>query len=269
MALRLFEHPLSPYARKVKIVVYEKGLPLERVFVNPLGPLDDPIARAFVDASPRLEVPCLVDERPEGTVRLFDSTVMLEYLEDQYPDPPTQPAAPAERARVRMLEEICDTELEAVNWGAMEIRVFKRAEGSYAAEMLDTVGRQLDRLWGRLERELDGRDWMNGERFGRGDAAVYPHITGSAFFGFPLPARFARLTEWAARCAARPSVVHDAADLAAWVKDNMGPGSSLAGMPVVRQYRDYRLEWMMKSGGREIVLQGMEDGTIRFAAEHA
>ena len=34
MAIKLFEQPLSPYAQKVKIVLYEKGLPFERVFVD-------------------------------------------------------------------------------------------------------------------------------------------------------------------------------------------------------------------------------------------
>ena len=38
-------------------------------------------------------------------------------------------------------------------------------------------------------------------------------------------------------------------------------------MPIVRQYRDHRLEWMMKSGGTNIVLDGLAKGTIRFAQE--
>jgi hypothetical protein len=38
-------------------------------------------------------------------------------------------------------------------------------------------------------------------------------------------------------------------------------------MPVVRQYRDHRLEWMMKSGGAEVVRRGLAAGTIRFQQE--
>ena len=60
---------------------------------------------------------------------MFDSTIMADYIEERWPEPPTLPAGPAERARVRMLEELCDTELEAVNWGMMEILFFKRATG--------------------------------------------------------------------------------------------------------------------------------------------
>ena len=109
---------------------------------------------------------------------------------------------------------------------------------------------------------------MNGERFGRGDAAVYPHVSGSAAWGFPLSDDVPRLKAWSERCAARESVARDAAELSAWIRDNLGADASSSSMPAVRQYRDYRLEWMMKSGGVEIVLKGLENGTIRFAAEH-
>jgi glutathione S-transferase/RNA polymerase-associated protein len=165
-----------------------------------------------------------------------------------------------------MLEEICDGELEAINWGLMEIHFFKRAVGDQATEMTGRAAAQLRSVWGRLERELDGREWANGDRFGRGDAALYPHIAGSAFFGLAVPAEFPRLQAWAARAAERPSVQRDAGDVSAWMEANVGSGDSGA-MPRVRQYRDYRLEWMMKSGGVEIVLDGLRAGTIKFAHE--
>ena len=43
MAVKLFENPLSPYARKVKIALYEKGIPFDRVFVMPGQTSDDPV----------------------------------------------------------------------------------------------------------------------------------------------------------------------------------------------------------------------------------
>jgi glutathione S-transferase/RNA polymerase-associated protein len=271
--VELFEHPLSPYARKVKILLYEKGIPFERRFVNPLAGRDDPVLREWAKSSPRLEVPTLVD----GDAWVFDSTLIVEYLEERWPEPATQPASPVERARVRMLEEICDTELEAVNWGLMEIRFFKRAEGAKAEEIMATARGQLARIFGRLERELAGREWMNGDRFGRADAAAYPHVTGSAFWGVVVGEEFPRLRDWSARAAAQESVKRDAADLGEWIRENLGSGaaasdaagvSGRAPMPIVRQYRDHRLEWMMKSGGVEIVLAGLRDGTIRFAEGH-
>jgi glutathione S-transferase/RNA polymerase-associated protein len=261
--LRLFEHPLSPYARKVKIVLNLKGIPYERVFVNPTA-IDSPEFKAFAAASPRLEVPCFV----HGDLAVFDSTVMLEYVDERWPNPPALPETAAERARVRMLEELCDTQLEAVNWGLMEIRFFKRVEGAKAEEMVGRARAQLDRHWSRLERELDGRGWMNGERFGRGDASVYPHVAGSAFWGVAIDARrHPRLARWSMRCGEQPAVAQDAEQVATWTRENLGAGASGAAMPIVRQYRDHRLEWMMKTGGVDVVLRGLEAGTIRFQAE--
>ena len=95
--MKLFEHPLSPYAQKVKISLYEKGVEFETTIPNIGGP--DP---AFEAVSPRREVPCLVD----GPLEVFDSTIILEYLEDKFPNPAMLPSGAAERARVRMIEEL-------------------------------------------------------------------------------------------------------------------------------------------------------------------
>ena len=85
MALQLYEHPLSPYVRKCKIVLYEKGIEFERVSIAPmtLRP-EDPAFAAFAGASPRLEVPCLVD----GAFRCSDSTIIVDYLDEKWPDRP-------------------------------------------------------------------------------------------------------------------------------------------------------------------------------------
>ena len=57
----------------------------------------------------------------------------------------------------------------------------------------------------------------------------------------------------------------DSADLRIFMETGLAGGTS--SMPIVRQYRDYRLEWMMKSGGVDIVLEGLKAGTIKFAHE--
>jgi glutathione S-transferase/RNA polymerase-associated protein len=261
--ITLFDHPLSPYAQKVKISLIEKGLAYEAVLPGGLGA--GGAAGDFVEANPRAEVPALVD----GEVRIFDSTIILEYLDDAYPTPPMRPASPADRARVRMLEEVMDTHFEAINWGLSEIRWFRRAEGAAAEALTAAARRQTDGFYAWLERELGDRQWFNGETFGWGDLSVVPYLNGSVGHGHPPPAG-SRLESWLARANARPSVARCVADIAAL----NAAGAAMTNVAELvekglfkREYRDHRLEWMIKSGGVEVVLKGLERDNIRFAPD--
>src|SRR5215212_2568307 len=103
--MKLYSAPLSLFARKVEIALREKGLEFERVMV----PFSQERGYApkhpdVLAANPKGQVPVLVDD----DLSLFDSTVILEYLEDAFPDPPLYPAAPKARARCRMLELFAD-----------------------------------------------------------------------------------------------------------------------------------------------------------------
>src|SRR6478609_12056446 len=121
---------------------------------------------------PRTEVPALID----GAARIFDSTIILEYLEDKYPTPHLLPADPVMRAEARMIEEVCDTLYEAINWGLSEIRWFKRAEGAKAEEMKATAARQTAELQAWLRGKLGVNDFFNGDSFGWADASVAPYV---------------------------------------------------------------------------------------------
>ncbi|HEY2663414.1 MAG TPA: glutathione S-transferase family protein [Candidatus Binataceae bacterium] len=256
--LKLWEHPLSPFAQKVKIALFEKGIPFETETPNAFtGGTTD-----YLKISPRLEVPALQD----GELTIFDSTVILEYLEDKWPRPAMLPPPPAERARVRMIEEICDTYYEAINWGVMEIKVFKRASGDLADALLARAASQIAGVHARLERELGERQFFNGESFGWGDLSVHPYVNTSKLYGI-LPPDGSRLAAWLDRVAARESVKRSA-EAGAQSLTGVGqlPALVEAGR-FVRQYRDHRLEWMLRSGGLEIVLRGIEKKNIRFSTE--
>jgi glutathione S-transferase len=156
----LYEHPLSSYAQKVKIALREKGLDFKAETPPALG--SGKADGQFAAASPRNEVPALID----GDARIFDSTIILEYLEDKFPSPPLLPREPAARAQARMIEDVCDTLYEAINWGLSEIRWFKRAEGEQAERMKTTAARQTAELQAWLTEKLGAGQWFNGETFG-------------------------------------------------------------------------------------------------------
>jgi glutathione S-transferase/RNA polymerase-associated protein len=258
--IKLYEHPLSPYAQKVKIALYEKGIPFEAVTPDIFGNGTP----EFVSSSPRREVPSLID----GDTTVFDSTIILEYLEDRWPQPPLLPASPAERARVRMLEELEDTYHEAINWAIAEIRVFGRAKGELAEQLLHRAGEQIGGMYKRLERELGRQPFFNGEDFGWGDLSVYPYVAGSTGNGFP-PAAGSKLSAWLERASQRESVRKCAAAALEALAGFQNLGPIIEQGLFVREYRDHRLEWMMRSGGKQIVLDGMAKGNIRFSIEFA
>ncbi len=258
--VKLYEHPLSPYAQKVKIALYEKGVPFEVETPNFLGGID---ANAeFASSSPRLEVPSLVD----GDTTVFDSTIILEYLEDKWPQPALLPATAAERARVRMLEELCDTYYEAINWALAEIRVFGRATGATAEKLVQRAETQTAGVHKWLERTLANRAYFNGGSFGWGDLSVYPYVAASVSQGFAPPAG-SRLASWLERVSRRESVAKCAAAALEAMAGFQNLGPIVEQGLFVREYRDHRLEWMMRSGGHQIVLDGMAKGNIRFSVE--
>jgi glutathione S-transferase/RNA polymerase-associated protein len=147
--ITLYDHPLSPYAQKVKIALREKGVAFEAVLPGGLGA--GGAQGAFVAANPRAEVPALVD----GEVAVFDSTIILEYIEDRWPEPALLPKSPADRARVRMIEEVMDTHFEAINWGLSEIRWFRRAEGELAAHLTARAAARNTRFRRSVNTTLD------------------------------------------------------------------------------------------------------------------
>lgn len=254
----LYEHPLSSYAQKVKIALREKGQPFEVQVPADLGSghATGPLAQA----NPRVEIPLLIDG-PD--VQIFESTIILEYIEERWPEPPLLPRDPAARAFARQTEEICDTQYEALNWGWGEILWFRRAEGELAQKLGAEVRRQTQLMQEWLAGRLGQADWFGGKQFGWADAAVAPMLNRSVFYGFGPPPG-SPLSRWHARIRERPSVAQTFAEFDKATQTMGANPDRYRGTGAKREYRDHRLEWMIKSGGIEVVLAGLRDGNIRF-----
>ena len=260
MTVIVYEHPLSPYAQKVKIALDEKAVAYETRMPVAIGSgQPDP---EFLKANPRGEVPALID----GETRIFDSTIILEYIEDKWPSPALLPKTPAERATARTIEDVMDTHFEPINWGMGEIRWFKRAEGERARNIEAHAAKQARGIYQWLERHLGERLWFNGESFGWADLSVVPYLNGALGNGF-APERGSALSGWLERANGRASV-QKAAKAAADVLKSMSlvAGAVESGL-FKREYRDHRLEWMIRSGGIDVVLEGIKKNNIRFSNE--
>ncbi|MGI4793003.1 MAG: glutathione S-transferase family protein [Janthinobacterium lividum] len=253
----LYEHPLSSYAQKVKIALREKGVAFDVELPADFGTgrTDGP----FVAANPRAEVPALID----GDFSIFESTIIMEYIEERWPEPALLPRDPAGRARARMIEDVCDTQYEAINWGWGEILWFKRAEGAVAERLRAEARRQTAVMQAWLGEKLGSAEWFGGETFGWADASVAPILNRSVHYGLG-PDGDSALGTWHRRVSARPSVAATFREFDAAAAKMAAASEMYVSGARRREYRDYRLEWMIKSGGLVVVQAGLEARNIRF-----
>jgi len=255
--LLLYEHPLSSYAQKVKIALREKGVTFTVQLPEDLG---SGRRGSFAAMNPRMEIPVLID----GDARIFESTVIMEYIEERWPEPPLLPSHPSRRAFARITEDVCDTQYEAINWGFGEVLWFRRATGALADRLRAEALEQTRTVQAWLAERLADKAWFGGDEFGWADAAAAPMVNRSAYYGMG-PAPGSPLAGWHDRVSQRPAVAATFAEFdsaAARMKDM---ADAYVGGVRRREYRDHRLEWMIKSGGIDVVLAGLKDGNIRFA----
>lgn len=259
----LWDHPVSSYAQKIRLALREKGVPFQ--FETPKGigtGFEASTDAAFWNSNNRIEVPVLID----GDLKIFDSTVILEYIEDKWPEPALLPPRDqaAARAKARMIEDVCDTQYEAINWAVGEVDSFKRAEGELAQKLKAQAAHQTKQIQGWLAQQLGSSDWFGGDRFGWADLCVAPILNRSVVNGMgPDPG--SPLAKWHARLCQRPAVQETFNELTAALRNTAALGDALKKGLLKREYRDHRLEWMVKSGGLEIVLDGLKKDNIRFS----
>lgn len=181
-ATRIIGSYLSPYVRKVLVCLAVKGVPYE---IDPIVPFygNDEFARL----SPVRRIPVLTDD----AVTVSDSTVICEYLEDRYPDPPLLPKAPAERARARWLEEFADGRMGEVfiwHWfNQLVIRRFVWGEEPDAEVLRKATDEEIPEVLGYLEREVPGASFLF-DRISVADVALATFFRNAAFAGFAIDA---------------------------------------------------------------------------------
>ena len=193
----------SPYVRKVRIVMAEKKLDYQFVLEDVWG------SDAILASNPLGKVPCLV---MEGGEAVFDSRVIVEYLDARSPLARLIPEANRERTEVRTWEALADGIIDAAILARLEANWPGRAEGERSQAWID---RQMTKMRASIEAVstgLAGKPWCTGIHMTLADVAVGCAL-GYLEFRFPLIAwrhDYANLARLATKLQARQSFIDTA-----------------------------------------------------------
>lgn len=204
MALIVYGSNVSPFVRKVRVVLAEKGVAYSLEQVNPFRPGPD-----FLAISPLKRIPVLRDtDQPEPNT-LPDSSVICDYIECKFPTPALYPSDPMQRARALWFEEYADSILAAtIGPGLFFERVVKKMMRSETDEALcvKTLTEKLPPLFDYLEKELGTASYFVGNSFSIADITVATMLVNFDHAGETLDAsRWPHLAAFMTRLHERPS----------------------------------------------------------------
>ena len=192
MSLTLYDAARCPYCARARIVLAEKGIEFETVEID----LSDRPGWLY-EKNPTGRVPVL--EEDDGRP-LPESAVIMEFLEERYPEPALLPPDPADRAAARLL-------------------IFRDGDltSPYYALRRDEEGarEQFDAALGRFDALLGEQLYLTGAEYGLADIALVPwflrarDMLGVELDGFPS------LADWLARLEERPAIAAEAGIVAA------------------------------------------------------
>jgi len=195
--IKLYDHPDCPFAQKVRVVLAEKELEYEKVFVDLRA--GEQRAPEFLKLNPYGKVPVLIDD----DLVVYDSTIINEYLEDEYPAPSLMPEDSAGRARARMWEDFCDNSFLPVT--TLVLTELGKPEAERDGERLKRYQAEVSRALARVEGQLEGKEYLIGE-FSLADVAFAPRVLVLPQMGIDLDPRLQRVAAWIDRLRQRASV---------------------------------------------------------------
>jgi glutathione S-transferase len=170
--MKLYSANLSPYASRVRLAIYAKGLDIE--IAAPVG--GGMKSAEYLALNPIGKVPALVTD--DGTV-IPESETILEYLEDAFPTPSLRPASAEDKAKARLLSRIGDIYL--MSQGAGLFGQMNPATRDQA--VVDAAFAKLDESLGYLNVFMGPGPYAVGDRLTTADCSLAPLMFFMGLFG--------------------------------------------------------------------------------------
>lgn len=231
--IELYHHGSSVCAAKVRFALYEKGLEWTGHYLDILK--GDQFRPDYLRLNPKAVVPTLVHD---GTV-ITESTVICEYLDEVWPQPPLKPSSAVARAKMRLWTKAVDEDIHPMcaeitfvschryiinRMAPAEVKRFldstppQSVTPTWHARKKELVTRGLeapnvaekfrlqDRYLEKMEQTLREMPWMAGDALSLADIGLAPYLNRLAMLGMEeLWADRPRLADWWKRVTARPT----------------------------------------------------------------
>ncbi len=200
--LQLIQAEECPFAQRTHMCLLEKGLDFERIEID----LNDK-PKWFEEVSPYSKVPVL----NAGDVRVYESTIINEFLEETFPVPPLMPSTPGERASARTWIDFDNVKFVPTFYRLLLEQNLSKRQG-----LVDRMVEHMEfteRLG--LGSKWTGPYWF-GDQISVVDLAMYPHYERIAvldtYRSLGIPPSCSRVKEWLAAMRERPSARETAHD---------------------------------------------------------
>jgi glutathione S-transferase len=161
--MKLIGAVTSPYVRKVRIVMAEKKVNYQFILEDVWN------SDAIVATNPLGKVPCLI---MEGGEAVFDSRVIVEYVDNLSPVGKLIPAAGRERAEVRTWEALADGVMDAAILARLEATWPGRSAGERSAAWIDRQMNKVDAALAAMAKGLGDKPFCTGIHLSLADIAV-------------------------------------------------------------------------------------------------
>ncbi|MHB1870979.1 MAG: glutathione S-transferase N-terminal domain-containing protein [Steroidobacteraceae bacterium] len=185
--MTLFSAPADPWSHRTRIVLAEKGIDLDIVSVEP-GSLPEDL----LDLNPYHSLPTLVDR----DLVLYDSRIIIEYLDERFPHPPLMPVDPVTRAQFRVALYRIERDWYSLV-GEIEREEDRRQLPRLRKMLLDTIvqGVELFQL----------KPFFISDEFSLVDATLAPILWRLPHLQIELPPKAQPIAKYASRLFARPA----------------------------------------------------------------
>ncbi|MFN4229872.1 glutathione S-transferase family protein [Parvibaculum sp.] len=182
MTLTVYGASLSPFVRKARVFLAEKGEAYKLEQVNIFPPPD-----WFLEISPLKRIPVLRDENEGAEATLPDSSAICGYLEKKFPAPALYPADAFAFGKALWYEEYADSDLAGnVGMGTFRPMVVNRMMGREADRETaeKTMAEKLPRNFDYFEKEIGSKTYLVADSFSIADISLATHFVNLAHAGF-------------------------------------------------------------------------------------